>query len=175
MKINSHPRLLLMGYSLHGKKTICRRLEEVYGLRYYNSSMYYAKTFMFQIMSSHGYGYNNYLECWHDRNNHQVEWFRQIKEYNKAHPARTGSQIWSQANVYSGLRDVDELRVLKARRMFDHSIWVSAFPRLLPIKKQQPEIITVGPADADHIIQNHSSLSALNDNIDRLMKRLLLK
>lgn len=166
----SRLKILLMGHEGHGKNTVCQLLQKNYGLSYQIASIYYAKNII-QPKLAEKYGYKNELLCWLDRHNHREEWFQLIKEYNLAHTFRTGSKIWSEFNIYSGLLDIQEYKFLRARKMFDVSIWVDASER---VPSETKSTITVETYHGEHLIRNHSTRSALSRSVDGLMEKLTL-
>ncbi len=156
-----------MGYSGSGKSTVCRLLETKYRLKCARGSMHYARDIIYPALS-HTYGYETAFECWKDRRNHKEEWLKLICKYNASYPARSGVKIWSHHAVYSGLRDDQEYRVLKARKMFELSFWIDAYPR---VPNEDIETITVGPHRADHVIRNFGTHKELASSLQSAMQR----
>ncbi len=160
--------ILIMGYSGHGKRTVCDMLNTTYGFKYSIGSLYYCCNIIYPQLASK-YGFKHKYECWNLRHLHEEEWFNLIKKYNSGFPLRTSREIWSDAHIYSGLRDLDELNRIKGFKMVDLSLWINANKR---IESQESDVITVSPEHADHVIDNNGTREDLLRNVKTIMNRL---
>lgn len=161
------PRIILLGYHGHGKRTACRYLQRNYNLTSSLAHIQYSHIVFPELRKI--YGYKTEFDCFVDRENHALEWLRLIELYNRSYPARTGRMFWKQSNIYSGLIDINEYRVLKARKMFDMSIWIDARPRV-----SDSDGITVLPGDVDEVIPNDVRID-MERRLDSIMTRLSVK
>ena len=116
--------LIVTGLAGHGKDTVCEILRDRYGYSFESSSRILLKEVIFPSLKDK-YGYANEDECYQDRVNHRAEWFELLKDYNKDDKARLGKLIFSQFNIYCGLRNIDELEALLEEGVVDFVMWVS--------------------------------------------------
>lgn len=158
-------KLIIIGYGRHGKDTVCEILEKQYEYSFKSSSEFCAEHVVYPILKN-TYGYESYKECYEDRHNHRVEWFNIISDYNKEDLARLGRYILAEYSIYCGLRRRDELDALKQQNICDFVIWVDASQRL-PIEDSSS--CTVGPDQADYIIDNNYDLNHLNEEIGKFI------
>lgn len=143
------PKILLVGGDEKQLEVVHDHLYEHFGLDYRIASQHYATQFMWHRLKLK-YNYKTDYDCWRDRHNHGSEWLQEIEAYNRSYPARNGRLIWAEYPVYSGIRDINEFRVLKARKMFDISLWI---PGLV-----DPDTLSVIPSVADHILNGEERL-----------------
>lgn len=159
-------RLVVIGYGRHGKDTVSELLAERYGYTFKSSSEYCAEHLVYPALKDL-YGYHSVEECYNDRHNHRSEWYNLIADYNEQDLARLGRQILSEFSIYCGLRRREELDAIKAAGICDFVIWVDASKRLPP---EDSASCTVGPDQADYIIDNNGDLDQLIPEVDNAIK-----
>lgn len=157
-------KILVIGHARHGKDTVCEILKDKYGYSFMSSSEYCAENIIFPHLAPL-YGYTTYTDCFTDRVNHRSEWFNIIREYNGSDPARLGKEIWSKYDIYCGLRNVEEMKTLRADSVYDLSIWVDAGNR---VPKEDCSSITIDATMADYILDNSGSLEDLDKSISEI-------
>ena len=169
------PKILVIGYSRHGKDTVSGMLSELYGLTFCSSSEFCANHVIStginegwtpKLRALQG-KYSNAAECFADRHNHRNVWYETIRDYNRQDPTTLGREIFADYDIYCGLRNKAELHALKNARVVDLIIWVDASDRLPP---ESSESCTVEPWMADFIIDNNGSEADLAFNV-RLLSR----
>lgn len=165
------PKLMIMGYGEHGKDTVCKIINQLYGLTSISSS-YFANEIAVYPFLKDLYGYQNPQECYDDRHNHRDEWFRLIKKFNTPDECRLAREIYQQHNGYNGVRDINEFTPIKTAKLFDWSIWVDALERKPP---ESAESCTVSREDADVVLSNNGAIEETTDEIIKLMSQLYPK
>lgn len=159
------PKLMIMGYAEHGKDTICKLLEIIFGWTSIQSSFFANEHVVYPILKDR-YCYSNSLECYNDRRNKRQEWYELIKAYNTPDGCRLARDLYSQFNIYNGVRNIEEYEAIKNAKLFDYSIWVDASDRL-PIESE--ESCTVKPRDADIVFNNNDPLYISTGNLINLI------
>lgn len=162
------PKLLIIGYARHGKDTVCEILREKYDYKYVSSSVFCAKMFIYEKLSPL-YGYKTIEECYEDRVNHRSEWYDLISNYCMDDPAILGKQIFSEHDIYCGLRNIREYDEMRKQNVFDLCLWVDRSDHLPP----EPETsMTLNISHADIVVDNNGSLEDLNQQVDLLVKKI---
>lgn len=161
--------LVIFGYKRHGKDFACEFLERQYGLTFKSSSEYACEKFIFDKMKDE-YGYKTPSECFEDRDNHRRIWYNLIRDYNSHNRIRLGSEIFSEYQVYCGIRDKEEFQALRAAGYFDLAIWIDSSLRLPP---EGVSSMNLSTNDADIIVPNNGSKSEFYDRLDRLFSHLM--
>jgi hypothetical protein len=179
---------MIMGYGRHGKDTVAEYLRDKYGFTFQSSSLAAAEAIFPLLKVLHGYtnpeGAFNHrhgnLEvmdegCFggtlHLIENRQI-WYEAIALLNKGDPTTLAKEIYSKSDIYVGIRSLAEFQKVKAKRMFDLSIWVDASERVPPEGRAS---CTVSKEDADIIITNNHSLEHLYDQIDNLVQKSIIR
>jgi len=157
-------KLILAGYGEHGKDEVGALLAERYGMRCTGSSSEANRRFVFKALSSI-MGYADERECYADRRHHRTLWYEMIRAYNTKDRARLARDIFESADVYVGIRDGEELAAIREAELADLVIWVDASERK-PVEDAQS--CSIGPEDADYILNNNGSLEALEGEVERL-------
>jgi len=161
-------KLLIIGHGRHGKDTVCDILADKYHMSFQSSSAFCAEHVVFPVLSEL-YGYSNFMQCFDDRHNHRTEWFNLISEYCETDGARLGREIFSEYDIYGGLRNPREFAAMKEQKVFDWCVWVDRSQHL-PTEPFASMGLTVD--HADYIVNNNGSLSDLAIQVDNLMKEL---
>lgn len=151
-------KLMILGYARHGKDTVAEIFAKTYGMKFISSSYAAAEKIMVPYFRSKGIEYESLEECYADRVNHRSEWFEQIKAYNSPDQARLAREIYSEADIYVGIRSSQEFDAARAEGLFQHSIWVDR-------SKHQPSESTasntITSSMANYILDNNGTLDQL--------------
>jgi dephospho-CoA kinase len=151
-------KLMILGYARHGKDTVAEILAETYGLKFISSSYAAAEKVMVPYFRSKGIEYASLEECYADRVNHRAEWFDQIKAYNTPDLARLATEIYSEADIYVGIRSIDEFKAARAKGLFQYSIWVDRSKHAPPESTASNNITS---SMANYVIDNNGTLEEL--------------
>lgn len=146
-------KLIVTGYAGHGKDTVCSLLQKHYGFSFESSSMILLKEVIFPVLAPK-YGYLTEEDCYLDRVNHRQEWFELLKAYNSEDKAKLGKLIFTQYDIYCGLRNIEELEAMQSESLYDYSIWVDASKRLPP---ESRDSMTITKEDCDIVLDNNGS------------------
>lgn len=158
-------KLMVMGYARHGKDTVCEILRDDYGLTFCSSSFFCAEKVIMPAIAGK-YGYSNVQQCFDDRHNHRAEWHELIKNFNAEDLSRLTRAIFSEYDIYAGIRNHLEFDVAKKAGLFDYSIWVD---RSMHQPAEDKSSCTVEPWMADFILDNNGSIEELRQNLRSLM------
>ncbi len=161
-------KLLIIGHGRHGKDTVCEILRDHYGFSFESSSQFCSKLFIFNMLKER-YNYATEEECYADRHNHRAEWYNAICEYNVPDAARLGRDIFSEHDIYCGLRNKKEYHAMKNTGVFDYAIWVDRSD-FLPLEDESS--MTLKQWMADFTVDNNGTLAELEFNVHQLMKHL---
>jgi hypothetical protein len=151
-------KLMILGYARHGKDTVAEILREHHKLKIVSSSLAAAERVMVPYFKSIGINYASLEECYVDRVNHRSEWYDQIKAFNTPDLARLAREIYSENDVYIGIRNAEEFQAARKEGLFQYSIWVDRS------KHEPAESISSNTMDssmADYIIDNNGTLEQL--------------
>lgn len=161
-------KIMLMGYAEHGKTSIADLIQN-YGITFKDSSLVAAHKVVFPAIGKQ-MGYETPEECHADRRNHRALWYELIKAYNHQNKAALASDIFSECDMYVGIRNKDEFLAAKSQNLFDIAIWVDASKRL-PIEDKSS--CNVSPELADRILDNNGTLSETELKLHKLMQQIL--
>lgn len=161
------PKLIVIGFARHGKDTVCELLAH-HGYTFKSSSMVAGLEVVYPVLKDK-YNYQTFEECFADRMNHRQEWFELISNYNYAEPDRLAKRIFSQADIYCGLRKFEELAVIK-RKTNAIVIWVDASKIMPP---ESAKSCTIAMKQADIILDNNfKDLGRLKESVELLVRVL---
>ena len=163
------PRLLIIGHGRHGKDTVCEILKTQFGFRFQSSSEFCARKFIYDELKLK-YGYANYEACYADRHNHRSEWYDMIHAYCQEDHARLGRDIFSENDIYCGLRNKSEFHAMHNSGVFDYCIWVDRSDHL-PLEPRDSMNLEIWMAD--HVIDNNHSLEDLQQHTTVLGQYLI--
>lgn len=189
-------KVLVIGYARHGKDTVGEMLENEYGLTFTSSSEFCAKKVIWPIFCNDeaqdvflaGAGtneeyvalktelhemsekYHTGLECFEDRGNHRAFWYKAISDYNYMDPTRLARAIFSENDVYCGIRNPAEFHATVNAGLADIVVWVDRSEHLPP---EDESSCGVKPWMADYVIDNNGSLKDLERNVRSLFDRVL--
>ena len=159
-------KLMIIGHARHGKDTVCEILRDQYGLTFRSSSEAAAERVIYPILRD-AYGYSTIEECLNDRANHRSAWYQLIREYNTPDLARLAREIYSENDIYCGLRHAEEFEAIKAAGLFDYCVWVDASQRH---PAEPASSCSLSRADADFVLDNNGTLEELQANIAHMMR-----
>ena len=159
-------KLLVIGHAQHGKDTAAEMLYDMFGLTFAGSSQVANELFIFDALKEK-YGYKTPEECFADRINHRAEWYDMICGYNKEDPARLAKEILNRANIYVGMRDLEEYHA--SRGLFDFVVGIYN-----PSKDLEPaSSFNINIWTADFIVPNSSTKQELRSKLFKLFRELM--
>ncbi len=172
-----NPKILVLGYSRHGKDTVSEMLRDKYQTRFVSSSMFCAEHVILAGINAETTpklaklkgDYNNPAECFDDRHNHRSLWYDTIRAFNRPDATALGRAIFEDHDVYCGLRSKAELNALKNAGLVDYIIWVDRSDHLPP---EGPASCTVEPWMADYVLDNNGTLEDLELSLTQLIDNL---
>lgn len=118
------PKLLVLGHARHGKDTVSELFATRFGLSFVSSSYFVAERAVRPALELAGISYSSLDACYADRVNHRAAWFNAIADYNSGDPAKLGRELFSEHDIYCGLRSLREFVALYRESAFDVCIWV---------------------------------------------------
>ena len=157
-------KLLVIGHGRHGKDTVSEILCNDFKLSFISSSMFACKKFIYDDLKEK-YNYNSFEECYADRHNHRSEWYEAIANYCVEDPSKLGKDIFSEHDIYCGLRNVREFVAMKEQNVFDACIWVDRSEHL---PAEGSESMTLTSDMADYVIDNNLDLFNLGFHCRRV-------
>lgn len=163
----SKPKLMILGHARHGKDTVCELLRDYHGYKFISSSEAALEAV---IWPSLRHTYKDRTECFDDRANHRALWFQLIAFHNSVDPSRLARDVYSQADIYCGIRARREFETAKAQGLFDYSLWVDASRRILP---EPDSSMQLSVSDADFVISNNYGLSELEEEVSSIAATLI--
>lgn len=182
-------KLFVVGHARHGKDTAAQFLEDHAGLSWESSSMFMAKRVIFPhcqekwaawdrcmdagVTFIHGKPafprYESVDECFEDRGNHRKLWFDLISAANNDDPAYLSQAIFTEHDVYVGMRNPREMHAAKCMGLYDYAIWVDASLRLPP---EPATSMGIEPWMCDFVLDNNGEVKHLKRNVARLWKTI---
>ncbi len=161
-------KLMILGNARHGKDTVCQILHNEYDYNFISSS---EAALDAVIWPSLRHTYKDKHECFKDRVNHRALWFRLIEFYNSVEPTRLALEIYSQADIYCGLRSRREFEAAKSEGLFDYVVWVDASQR----REHEPSSsMELSRDDADFTIYNNGTLDEFKVQVKELLGYMAL-
>lgn len=159
---------IICGTARHGKDTAAEIVQKYFNLSYAASSEFACDLFLFEKLKDE-FGYTTKEQCFEDRVNHRQRWFDEIVQFNTPDLGRLGELIFEKNDVYCGIRNLDELDVLREKGLVKLVIWVDASERLTT-----PEVgsNTITKANADIIIENNGTLAEFEEKVFNLFSLL---
>ena len=162
------PKLMVCGHSRHGKDTFCELMKP---WSFVSSSMFVAEAAVYPQLKIL-YGYKSLEQCYDDRHNHRIEWHELIKVYNSQDRARLPRELYSEYDIYCGLRSDEEFFAAQDEGLFVLSIWVDASERLPP---ESIDSCTITKNMCDIVIENNEILEEFEGKVRRFRNCLLGK
>lgn len=166
-----NPKILIIGHARHGKDSVAKIIQLFYGLNFKSSSEFCAEKLMFPVLKDK-YGYKTVEECFNDRGNHRAEWYDMISNYCLDDPTQLGRDIFTENDIYCGLRNKREFHAMKNQGVFDICIWVDRSDHL-PLEPK--DSMTLEPWMADFVIDNNGDEDELTLSVKALMDHLMGK
>lgn len=146
--------IVVTGWKGCGKGTVSKMLAEKLQCETMSSSWLACDLFIFDKLKDK-YGYATKEECFADRINRRAEWYELIKEYNGYDGAALAKKLFEVANIYDGVRDLDELYAMKLDGIVDYVIWVDGYERTG--QQEDESSMNVTMEHCDFIIDNNGS------------------
>lgn len=178
-------KLIVTGYSGHGKDTVCEILR-LLGYSFESSSRWMLENHLWKgrfLQTKSGISspcstvvdgddYANQEEMYADRDNHRQWWKDSIKEINLEHLlSYLGSKLLTEFDMYCGLRDYEELEAIKSWVKHKHPEWklivvfVDATPRIPICKADREGALTILKSDCDLVIPNDLNKLSLIERV----------
>ena len=162
--------ILLLGHGQHGKSTVAHMLFQQYHLISRDSSFASAEIFLYDMLKNK-YGYNTLQECYKDRVNHRQEWYDLIYAYNTP-KTRLATEIFSNSDIYVGMRSNDELQACLKEGIINLIIGVYDYKKEL----ESSESFDINIWEVcDFIIPNSGTKDELKERVRKLEPLLFIK
>ena len=113
------------------------------------------------------YGYADEEECFKDRHHHRTEWYNMIHNYCKDDLARLGRNLFSENDIYCGLRNKREFFAMQNEEIFDYAIWVDRSDHL---PTESKDSMSIEQWMCNYTIDNNGDLQRLKKNVHVLMQ-----
>jgi len=162
--MNSKPKIYVVGHGRHGKDTAAQIISDVTGLTFESSSMFCARLFIYEALRPI-LGYASVQECYDDRSNHRALWHGLITSYNLTDPARLSREIFSEYDMYVGIRSRVELEAAREEGLVDLVFWVDASRREEP---EPADSFSLDISCADFVIDNNRGEGDMTRNVETL-------
>ena len=117
--------IFFTGFARHGKDSAAEIVKKHFGLTFAASSEFACDLFLFDKLKDE-FGYATKEQCFADRVNHRQRWFDEIVAFNSPDLGRLGELIFEKHDIYCGIRNLDELNVLREKGLGNLVIWVDA-------------------------------------------------
>jgi hypothetical protein len=164
----TNPKILIIGYGRGGKDTAAEYLSKRFGYTFSSSSAYVCKKLIYNALKDIA-NYTSEEECYKDRHSLRPLWYELICLYNRDNPSRLAENIISEYDIYVGMRDKDELKVCKEKKLFDYILWIDGVDRTGYVEDESSCNIT--QYDADFIIDNNKDEKYLYQQLDQLFSK----
>lgn len=161
-------KFIIFGHAQHGKDAACKYLQDTFGLSYKSSSLFACEKFLFDEMKD-THHYKTIEECYNDRFLHRKYWYEAIVNYNTPIKTRLARELFSQYDIYCGIRDLEEFQAIRNEGLVDLAIFIDARYRM-PVESYDSMKLNRGHADI--IIDNNKSLEELHGRLYRLFTTL---
>lgn len=155
-------KIIIIGYSRHGKDETAIILAERYGLKYENNSIIIAKKLIIpnSIHYKGGLAKTSPLECYKERWTMREEWLQIINKYIENDITGLTEEILKKSDFRVGIRKRKEFNAVK--KMVDVVVWVDR-------PGYQHELYCeLNEGDADIILTNNGTLDKLKNEIKKL-------
>ncbi|MBW4460588.1 MAG: hypothetical protein KME47_10145 [Nodosilinea sp. WJT8-NPBG4] len=124
-----YPSIFILGSAKHGKDSfaelICNYCTELT----FQSSSKAALKFIYPTLKEK-YLYTSEDECYEDRDNARMDWERLIFEFNTPEKTKLAKLVFSESNIYVGLRNKQEYLSCLKQKVSDLTLWVDASKRV---------------------------------------------
>lgn len=195
-----YPKLLIMGYSGHGKDTVAEMLKDEYGFTFTSSSRFCAQRIIWKAVKDPEMArkryihhkspgaitarrlhdeltvmkkrYNSFEDCYRHRHDFRGVWYALIATYCANDKAKLAKEIFQENDIYVGIRSRLEFYGTINSGIVDHVIWIDA-DNQRGLESQTS--CDVKPWMADYIISNNGTLQELRDNVNQVMGRLQIE
>ena len=154
-------KLLIIGYSRHGKDTLAALISQKTEMKFVSSSEFACKSLVFPKLTRK-YAFKTSAECFEFRRFYRKEWFNIISEFNKDDRARLAKEILKTNDIYVGMRCLEEFKA--SRNLFDKVIWIDAKERV-PIDPNDP--FDIDESMADVTCSNNGTIEDMRAWVER--------
>ena len=155
-------KLFIIGKGECGKTDAKDIIIRETGLKAADSSWFMAERVVRPYLElEHGIRYASLSDCYNDRRNHRPKWRKAIEEFNGPDPSLLSREIFSENDIYAGMRSRREF--LAAKHISDLSIWIDADQR---VEKVDPSL-DILKEDCDMIIDNNGTLEEFQSRVLR--------
>ena len=159
-------KLIITGHKHHGKDTACKILNQSMGYSYAVSSWTACINFIFDALK-YKYCYKTQMECFNDRINRRAEWYELIRQFNTPDKARLGKMIFSDKDIYNGIRDLEELNALRDAGVFDFLIWIDRSEHCPP---EDLDSMNITREHADYVVNNNvSGMEVFKGELEKML------
>jgi hypothetical protein len=164
-------KLIVCGYGEHGKDAFCERLERTHGISYQSSS-FAAKEEVYELSSYLQERYRNPQHAWENRRKSDRErkvWHDAIAHINADDPTLLATQIFSEADVYCGMRSIRELNACLQK--WGNDIWAVWVDASLRKPRESESSNTITQDDCDFTIRNNRDEEQFLKKADKIFWR----
>lgn len=170
-------KIIVIGMAGHGKDEVSMLLCEYAGLEFESSSQFAVDKGIFDsIIHAHmelpeDKSINQKRNIFYmNKDNFRPEMYKAVREYNSGNLSRLAEGIFSEYDIYCGLRHLEEFEDIMSKGLADLVIFVDAV-----IRKGVTETMssfTIPRSRADIIIDNNGTKEELRNKIQRLVEVL---
>jgi len=161
-------RIILCGWSRHGKGEVSDILEHHFGLRSQSSS----KVSRFQVFENSPLLQGEWRspdQAWENRHYNREEWYKQIQRINTPDKTELAKMVYSAGcRVYDGMRDIDELHACRDKWPELWVVWIKRPD--MPAESSRSNTIT--EFDCDFTLTNAGDLRSLERKVKRVFSRV---
>lgn len=162
------PKLFIVGHGEHGKDTVGELIAAKTGLRLCDSSRFATSRAVRPYLETvYGIKYASDEECYKARRRMRPQWFEAIRHYNAKDPARLARELFTEADIYCGIRS--RVEFFAARDLVDLAVWVDGSKRK---PGETPLSFDITASDCDIVVDNNSSEAELERRVERFSRLL---
>tara|TARA_R110000782_G_scaffold263301_1_gene355879 strand:+ start:805 stop:1329 length:525 start_codon:yes stop_codon:yes gene_type:complete len=171
-KKNLNPKILILGDARHGKDTLAEILCEKTDLKFANSSRTAVDIFLIDVLyTKHNLSYRSKEQAYEDRVNHRKIWYDEICLYNSEDKLRLVKDILKIADIYVGLRSMEEVEQAVKEDSFDHIIGIYDYRK--PRESNDSNTADVFKY-SDFVIMNNGTIDNLRFKVVNILLKVLV-
>ena len=156
-------KILFVGYGRAGKDEAAAYVSKITGLRYAGSTSWAVLPYMAARLGLHP------QVAWETRHAMRKQWYDYCNELRAPDATILARMVLQQGDITAGVRDVVEIKAIKAAGLFDKIVWIHR-----PGTPKDPTV-TFHPDDCDLVIENDSTLEEYHRTLRRLCRSWGLK